>query len=151
MENRRENFPNLLTTICGRHRTSKDDPHQLMTKVRELFSLIRVILLIGESINYMTSAQKYVDWLLSLATFAQLGLSCKFPWFGNYYLQQLYTERENTPDLTMPGSVKVAKSKALLQMVPSLVQEKTNIPPVSHRGNVPFSAFSEDLQTDMTT
>ena len=36
-------------------------------------------------------------------------------------------------------------------MVPNLVQEKANIPPVSHRGIVPFYAFSRDLQTAVIT
>ena len=35
-------------------------------------------------------------------------------------------------------------------MVPSLVQEKADTPPVNHRGNVHFFAFSRDLQTAMS-
>ena len=67
MENRRENFSSLLAAICDGHRESKDDLHQHIPS--EPFSFIRFILLIGESINYMTSSQKDVDWLPSFATF----------------------------------------------------------------------------------
>ena len=42
------------------------------TEVSELFSLIRFILLVGESISYMTITQKHVVWLLSVVTFAHI-------------------------------------------------------------------------------
>ena len=99
----------------------------------------------------MTFAQKRVDLLQNLATFAQLDLSCKLPWFVNYHIKLMYTVRGKILDLTMPEFVKVINSKAYFKMVPSLVQQKADTPPISYRGNVSFFAFSGDLQTGMIT
>ena len=86
-------------------------PVHAFTEVGEPFSFTKFILLRGDSTNYITSGQKHVDWLLSLAGFVQFILPCKHPWFVSYCLKLFCVVRGKILDLTGPRFVKIVKNQ----------------------------------------
>ena len=87
----------------------------------------------------MTFAQKHMDLLQSLATFACLDLSWKPPWLW-------YIVGGKILDLTMAELVKVVKNKAYFKWYQAKFKRK-QIAPGHHNDNVLFYVFSRDLQT----
>ena len=82
-------------------------------RLSELFSVIRFILLIGESINYMTFTQKHVDLPQSLAIFAQIRSFLKTSLvFSLSTLMLSHIIEGKILGLTRPRFVKVVKNRA---------------------------------------